>query len=113
MFFSYITPYLRVLNNSLTWKLVGNTTGTTPITLPQNFNELSIKLQNGNREYLFVSVPRSQLSSEKIDCIIGYALSGGSTYIEYYLSQSEFYISEAMRITTNTTSTSSAEIWYK
>lgn len=56
--------------------------------------------------YLFHAV---NYHPKKIDCIIGYALSGGSTYIEYYLSQSEFYISEAMRITTNTTSTSSAD----
>lgn len=95
------------------WKLVGSTTGKTPITLPQNFNELSIKLQNGNREYLFVSVPRNQLSTEKIDCIIGYALGGSDTFIEYYLSQSEFYIEGAKRTSTDTTSISSAEIWYK
>ena len=103
-----------LLNSNLMWKLVGSTTGKTPITLPQNFNELSIKLQNGNREYLFISVPRSQLSTEKIDCIIGYHLSGGSsTYVEYYLSQSEFYIEGALRVGTDTTTTSSAEIWYK
>ena len=103
-----------MVNNSLAWKLAGNVTGTTHITLPQNFSELSIKIQNGNREYLFISVPRSQLSTEKIDCIIGYHLSGGSsTYVEYYLSQSEFYIEGAFRIGTDTTSTSSAEIWYK
>lgn len=98
---------------SLEWKLAGSVTGKTPITLPQNFNELSIKLQNGNREYLFVSVPRNQLSTEKIDCIIGYALSGSNTYVEYYLSKSEFYIEGAFRTGTDTTSTSSAEIWYK
>ena len=93
--------------------MVGSVTGTTHIELPQNFSELSIKLQNGNREYLFISVPRSQLSTEKIDCIIGYSLNVASTYIEYYLSQSEFYIGGAFRNGTDNTSTSSAEIWYK
>lgn len=101
------------LNSNLAWKLAGSVTGTTHITLPQNFSELSIKLQNGNREYLFISVPRSQLSTEKIDCIIGYSLGNNETYIEYYLSKSEFNIVEAKRIGQDTTSTSSAEIWYK
>ena len=106
-----------LLNNSfqdsLTWKLAGSVTGTTHIALPQNFSELSIKLQNGDREHLFISVPRSQLSTEKNDCIIGYSLNVAPTYIEYYLSQSEFYIAEAFRNGTDNTSTSSAEIWYK
>ena len=97
----------------MAWKLAGSVTGTTHIALPQNFSELSIKLQNGGREYLFISVPRSQLSTEKIDCIIGYSLNVAPTYIEYYLSQSEFYIGEAFRNGTDTTSTSSAEFWYK
>lgn len=104
---------IGVNNSSLAWKLAGSVTGTTHIVLPQNFSELSIKLQNGNREYLFISVPRSQLSTEKNDCIVGYSLNVSPTYIEYYLSQSEFYISEAFRNGTDTTSTSSAEIWYK
>ena len=41
------------------------------------------------------------------------SLNVAPTYIEYYLSQSEFYIGEAFRNGTDNTSTSSAEIWYK
>ena len=110
---NWLNNSLSELSSSLAWKLAGSVTGTTHITLPQNFSELSIKLQNGNREYLFISVPRSQLSDEKIDCITGYSLGNNETYIEYYLSKSEFNIVGARRTSQDTTSTSTAEIWYK
>ena len=48
IFLIYITPYLRILNSSLeelksTWKLLGSSSGTTALTLPDNFNELIVE----------------------------------------------------------------------
>ena len=100
-------------SESLEWKLAGKIVGKTSIALPNNFNELSIKLQNGDREHLFVTVPKIQLSEDKINCITGYSLSSGDTFVEYNLSVSEFELVGSSRINTDTTSTSSAEIWYR
>jgi len=105
--FFFIT-YSNLENLNLDWKLIGTVTGQSPITLPEQFEQLLIKMEHNNVIYSVYAL-KNWLSSTAKTFRTGYGMSDGnySAYIGINVSLTQATL-EAYKVgnVVNTNSTS-------
>ena len=112
--FMRLSPFLIIFLNSnlenlnLDWKLIGTVTGQSPITLPEQFEQLLIKMEHNNVIYSVYAL-KNWLSSTAKTFRTGYGMSDGnySAYIGINVSLTQATL-EAYKVgnVVNTNSTS-------
>lgn len=104
------------LKNDVKWKTLGAAIGSTPINLPQQFDELLIIAHGGSSDttYFSFSIPALALSSNEIGFTDGQSASAqANSRVRIYVSNTSAYLSIFTVDGNDVLSTSTITVYYK
>ena len=101
-----------VESSNLAWNVAGTASGSNPVLLPADFNELIVDTKYGTAGYSF-SFIREQLSNSEIVYRNGFYASSGSNVINLRVSLNSIYIETWLFDGTNVLSSSALTVYYR
>lgn len=103
-----VASELKQLSSNMTWQLVGTTTGTNSITLPDDFKEIMVLTRN-TYNYKWI-ILKEELSTERAQYVQGFNNSSQNFHL-FVITESTVELSAAMEKGSNVVDATSITVW--